>query len=74
MPQCTPEELEAAANAAAEAFHSWKKTTVLTRQRLMLDLQHVIRERMDELADSIVTELGKTDVGTWLPLGLNDPS
>ena len=46
VPETTPEELKHASMVAQEAFHSWKKTTVLTRQKYMLDLQHAIRQNM----------------------------
>ncbi|OZJ05016.1 putative methylmalonate-semialdehyde dehydrogenase [acylating], mitochondrial [Bifiguratus adelaidae] len=60
VPEATPEELTAATDAAAEAFKTWRKSTVLTRQRIMLDLQYLIRKNMDKLAASIVSEQGKT--------------
>jgi malonate-semialdehyde dehydrogenase (acetylating)/methylmalonate-semialdehyde dehydrogenase len=46
VPQATPQELEHAAKSAADAFKSWRKTSVLTRQRVMLDLQGLIRQNM----------------------------
>jgi len=60
VPQATPQELAYAADSAAAAFKTWKKTSVLTRQRKMLDLQLLIRDNMDAIAASIVTEQGKT--------------
>ncbi|KAJ1678508.1 hypothetical protein EV182_003906, partial [Spiromyces aspiralis] len=59
VPQATPQELEAAARSAQSAFREWKKTSILSRQRKMLDLQYLIRENLDQLAASIVTEQGK---------------
>lgn len=56
----TPEELSLAGQVAADAFKTWKRTSVLTRQRVMLDLQALIRENMDEIAESITNEQGKT--------------
>jgi malonate-semialdehyde dehydrogenase (acetylating)/methylmalonate-semialdehyde dehydrogenase len=46
VPQATKHELEYAAKSAAHAFKSWRKTTVLTRQKVMLDLQALIRQHM----------------------------
>ncbi|KAJ3120593.1 Methylmalonate-semialdehyde dehydrogenase [acylating] mitochondrial, partial [Nowakowskiella sp. JEL0407] len=60
VPKTTPSELELAGRAAAEAFKSWKKTTVLSRQRVMFELQALIRANMDRLAESITLEQGKT--------------
>lgn len=60
VPQSTPEELKAATESASRAFKTWKNTSVLSRQRKMLDLQALIRDNMDRLAKSIVEEQGKT--------------
>jgi malonate-semialdehyde dehydrogenase (acetylating)/methylmalonate-semialdehyde dehydrogenase len=46
VPQATPEELKEAARAAELAFKDWRKQSILTRQKLMLDLQYAIRENM----------------------------
>ncbi|KAJ2372523.1 hypothetical protein IW150_004078 [Coemansia sp. RSA 2607] len=59
VPKSTAKELEEAAHSAALAFKTWRRTSVLTRQRKMLDLQHAIRGNMDALAQSIVAEQGK---------------
>ncbi|ORX66733.1 hypothetical protein DL89DRAFT_324698 [Linderina pennispora] len=50
VPKATAAELNEAAASAQSAFKEWRRTSVLTRQRKMLDLQH---------AASIVTEQGK---------------
>lgn len=60
VPQATPNELKAAADAASIAFKEWRKTSVLTRQRKMLDLQLAIRNNMDRIAENITIEQGKT--------------
>jgi malonate-semialdehyde dehydrogenase (acetylating)/methylmalonate-semialdehyde dehydrogenase len=52
--------LKAAAVAAAEAFKTWRRSSVLKRQRVMLDLQLRIRENMSRIADAITMEQGKT--------------
>ncbi|KAJ1927291.1 hypothetical protein IWQ60_003063 [Tieghemiomyces parasiticus] len=62
VPQATPDELQEASRSAAHAFKTWRKTSVLSRQRMMFDYQALIRDHMDELARSIVTEQGKTFV------------
>ncbi|KAJ2716458.1 hypothetical protein H4R19_000642 [Coemansia spiralis] len=59
VPQSTEQELNEAAHSAQLAFGEWRRTSVLSRQRKMLDLQHAIRANMDALAHSIVEEQGK---------------
>ncbi|KAI3650384.1 hypothetical protein MP228_003865 [Amoeboaphelidium protococcarum] len=60
VPEATPQELKYASEVAQSAFKQWKDTTVLTRQRVMLDLQLLVRENTDKIAESITTEQGKT--------------
>ncbi|ORY45986.1 Methylmalonate-semialdehyde dehydrogenase [Rhizoclosmatium globosum] len=60
VPQATPAELKYATDNAAEAFKTWKKTSVLARQRIMMDLQLLIREKQNDIAKSITLEQGKT--------------
>ncbi|CAG8673596.1 8149_t:CDS:2 [Funneliformis caledonium] len=60
VPETTPRELNDAAESAAEAFKSWRKTTILTRQQILLNLQLLIREYTDKIANSITEEQGKT--------------
>ncbi|KAF5391095.1 hypothetical protein D9757_003154 [Collybiopsis confluens] len=59
-PETTAEEFESAVEAAARAFKTWSKTSVLKRQSFALKLQHLIRENMDNIANAIVLEQGKT--------------
>ncbi|KAJ2437724.1 hypothetical protein GGF42_008530, partial [Coemansia sp. RSA 2424] len=59
VPKTTASELEEAAKSAQSAFGEWRRTSVMTRQRLMLDLQHAIRSNTEKLAASIVAEQGK---------------
>ncbi|KAJ2160615.1 hypothetical protein GGF46_002108 [Coemansia sp. RSA 552] len=59
VPKSTRKELDEAAHSASMAFKEWRRTSVLSRQRKMLDLQHAIRSNMDALATSIVNEQGK---------------
>lgn len=60
VPECTPKELAFAAKSASDAFQSWRKSSVLTRQRVMLNLQALIRDNMERIAESITLEQGKT--------------
>lgn len=60
VPQPTREELEAAVKSSQEAFKTWRKSSILTRQKVMFELQRLIREHMDTIAGIITVELGKT--------------
>ncbi|KAH7104235.1 methylmalonate-semialdehyde dehydrogenase [Auriculariales sp. MPI-PUGE-AT-0066] len=60
VPETTADEFESAVRAAETAFQSWSRTSVLTRQRFVLELQAQIRKNADALANSIVLEQGKT--------------
>ena len=44
VPISPQEEMEEAVQAAQTAFTEWRNSTPLTRQRLMLDLQKLIRD------------------------------
>lgn len=52
--------MQQATDAAAAAYKTWRNTGVQHRQRVMLKLQHLIREHTEELAQSITREQGKT--------------
>ncbi|XP_019869859.1 probable methylmalonate-semialdehyde dehydrogenase [acylating], mitochondrial [Aethina tumida] len=60
VPNSTQAEMEAAVESAKKAFESWKNTSILTRQQLMLKLQAVIRRDIKKLASNITLEQGKT--------------
>lgn len=60
VPQPTKSELEAAVKSSQEAFKKWRKVSILTRQKVMFELQRLIREHMDTIAGIITIELGKT--------------
>jgi malonate-semialdehyde dehydrogenase (acetylating)/methylmalonate-semialdehyde dehydrogenase len=60
VPQSTPQELSRATEVAAAAFKEWRKSSILTRQQVMLKLQALIRQNMDSIAASITLEQGKT--------------
>lgn len=60
VPQATKEEMRQAAASAAKAYKTWKEVGVQHRQRVMMNLQRLIRDHTDELAHSITIEQGKT--------------
>lgn len=63
VPETTSSEFDAAVDAASQAYKSWSRTSILTRQRFVLELQHQIRQNADAIANSIVLEQGKTLAG-----------
>lgn len=60
VPQTTDDEINEAVAAAKEAFKTWRKTPITTRARIFLTYQALIREHMDELAELLTSEQGKT--------------
>lgn len=60
VPEATQSEMKAAVDAASEAFKTWGTTPVSVRQRVMFELQRLIRENETELAEAITLENGKT--------------
>ncbi|XP_023247888.1 probable methylmalonate-semialdehyde dehydrogenase [acylating], mitochondrial [Copidosoma floridanum] len=59
-PKSTEHEMQEAVESAKGAFAIWKKSSVLTRQSLMLKYQSLIRENAEKLVMNIVKENGKT--------------
>lgn len=60
VPETTSAEFDQAVEAASHAFKSWRRSSVLTRQRFIFELQHLLRKHGDAIANSIVLEQGKT--------------
>jgi len=60
VPMTTKSEMNAAVDAAAAAFKSWRNTPVTSRQRVMFNLQHLIRRDQEKIAECVVLENGKT--------------
>ncbi|QRW26300.1 aldehyde dehydrogenase family protein [Rhizoctonia solani] len=58
--ETTADEFNAAVDAASQAFKTWSKTSILTRQRAVMELQHLVRKHAPSIAQSIVLEQGKT--------------
>lgn len=59
-PKSTPEELQAAVDAASNAFKTWSVQPIGVRARIMLKYQELIRRDQEKIAASIVEENGKT--------------
>ncbi|QRW13899.1 aldehyde dehydrogenase family protein [Ceratobasidium sp. AG-Ba] len=60
VPETTQSEFDAAVDAASQAFKTWSRTSILTRQRVVMELQHLVRKHAPSIAQSIVLEQGKT--------------
>ncbi|KAI0800860.1 methylmalonate-semialdehyde dehydrogenase [Fomes fomentarius] len=60
VPETTSSEFEQAVDAASHAYKTWSRTSVLTRQRFVMDLQHQLKQNGEAIANSIVLEQGKT--------------
>lgn len=58
-PCCTIEEVNAAVQAAKDAFPAWSRTPVYKRTELMFKFRQLIEEHLDELTLIVSTELGK---------------
>jgi len=60
VPKATKSEMEDAVASAKDAFKTWSKTSILTRQQIMFKYQQIIKANMQELAKNITLEQGKT--------------
>src|SRR3954469_23361744 len=55
-----PADVDAAVQAAGNAFESWREVSVVRRARIMLKFRELLNGRIDELARIIASEHGKT--------------
>ncbi|MDF2418330.1 CoA-acylating methylmalonate-semialdehyde dehydrogenase [Acinetobacter beijerinckii] len=60
VPFATMQEVDAAIQAAQDAFATWRQTPIQARMRIMLKLQDLIRANMKEIAKVLTAEQGKT--------------
>lgn len=58
-PCCTQEEVDAAINAAAEAFPSWSQTPVTRRVQILFKFRELLDKHFDELTEICAREHGK---------------
>ncbi len=58
IPDGTPEDVDKAARAAADAFESWAATSVEERAKLLSRVGEALGARTDEIADTISREVG----------------
>jgi len=60
VPCMLEEEIDLAVQKAHEAYLSWRFTPIMTRTRVMLKYQALVKENMEELATILCQESGKT--------------
>ncbi|MFQ5996292.1 MAG: CoA-acylating methylmalonate-semialdehyde dehydrogenase [Dehalococcoidales bacterium] len=60
VPISTKEEMDAAVEAAREAFPDWRRTTPLSRARRLFRLKELLEENFEELSRIQTQEHGKT--------------
>lgn len=60
VPLSTAEDVDRAAQAADEAFQSWRSVPPLERARFMFALRDLLLQHRDDLARLVTTEHGKT--------------
>lgn len=60
VPKSGQNETRRAIEAAEEAFHSWKKTSVLERHKLLRKMHDAIMDNQQPLAEILTTEQGKS--------------
>lgn len=60
VPLSTKEDVERAVQAANEAFQTWSKTAVPRRARVLFKYQQLLVENLDELAELVTLENGKS--------------
>uniref|UniRef100_T1HFR3 Probable methylmalonate-semialdehyde/malonate-semialdehyde dehydrogenase [acylating], mitochondrial n=1 Tax=Rhodnius prolixus TaxID=13249 RepID=T1HFR3_RHOPR len=58
VPKCTNREMEDAVASCSEAFKTWSKTSIITRQQIMFKFQNIIKNNMEQLAENITCEQG----------------
>ena len=59
IPRCTAEDVDRAAEAAADAFPAWSQSPVADRVALFEKLAGLVEERADELTHASLSEVGQ---------------
>jgi malonate-semialdehyde dehydrogenase (acetylating)/methylmalonate-semialdehyde dehydrogenase len=60
VPFATKDEVDAAVASAANAFKTWRLTSLGVRMRVMLKFQDLVRQNMKRIAETLTAEQGKT--------------
>src|SRR5260370_36854362 len=59
LPHATPQDLDDAVSAAADAFQVWRHTPAIERSALLRRVASLIRERAPQIARNITLDQGK---------------
>lgn len=71
VPRASADDVDAAVQAASEAFPAWSMTAPKVRRDHLLALIEVLKARHDEMADTIAGEIGSPrKAAGWLQAGL----
>ncbi|WP_188192301.1 aldehyde dehydrogenase family protein [Nonomuraea sp. SYSU D8015] len=75
VPAGSPDDVESAATAARRAFPAWSETAAAERGKLLADAAELLRQRADEIAKTIATDMGSPlgfalKVQTLMPAGV----
>lgn len=60
VPKSTKAEMNAAVDSCKNAYETWSRTTVLTRQQIMFKFQNLVKTNLEKIAANITLEQGKT--------------
>ena len=60
VPLATREEVDLAIANAKEAYKTWRETSLVTRMRIMMKYQQLVRENVTKIAELVTLEHGKT--------------
>ena len=60
VPLCTKQHVDAAVDAAADAFPAWRDTPPVERARLFFRYRQLVEENFDRICASVSREHGKT--------------
>ena len=60
VPFCSPDDTEAAVQAASDALSAWSETPAVDRARVMFRYRTLLEQNFDELAALVTREHGKT--------------
>jgi malonate-semialdehyde dehydrogenase (acetylating) / methylmalonate-semialdehyde dehydrogenase len=60
VPMCSAGDVDRAVNAAEQAFEGWAETPVVQRARVMFRFRELLEAHLDELAELVTREHGKT--------------
>ncbi|MFB4282481.1 aldehyde dehydrogenase family protein [Nonomuraea sp. MTCD27] len=58
VPAGSPDDVEAAVSAARKAFPDWSRTAAAERGKLLADAAELLKQRSDEVAKTIATDMG----------------